>query len=228
MPQENLNVNLGAEPEAPAPVVDLKPAEQAAPIRRRSRGSPFLTRTNLGLLAMFAAGIIGLYALRLRHGPAAALAGEALAHAKVEAALNTLGTGDAAANADGRRSAKAIVGEFYAAARQRQVDARDLMGNPFVPRNVEEAPPPPPPEVKAVEVKKPDEYEHALRDAKTLRLQSVLVGRQTTAMISSNLVTVGQTIKGWTVARIDAREVELSWKDKTYVLEMPKQVSSGG
>jgi hypothetical protein len=47
-------------------------------------------------------------------------------------------------------------------------------------------------------------------------------------MISSNLVTVGQTIKGWTVVRIDAREVELSWKDKTYVLEMPKQPGSGG
>ena len=226
MPQENLNLNLGAEPEAPA-AAEAKPPGQAAPIRRRSpRGNPFLSRTNLGLLAMFAAGIVGLYALRLRHGPAAALAGEALAHAKVEAALNTLGTGGAGATADGKGSAKAIVGEFYAAARQRQVDAKDLLGNPFVPRNVEEAPPPPP-EVKPVEVKKPDEYDHALREAKNLRLQSVLVGRQTTAMISSNLVTVGQTIKGWTVVRIDAREVELSWKDKTYVLEMPKQVNSG-
>jgi hypothetical protein len=227
MPQEDVNTNLGAEPQAPA-AVDLKPAEQATPVRRQSRGNPFLTRTNLGLLAMFAAGILGLYALRLRHGPAAALAGEALAHAKVEAALNTLGTGGPAAAADGRGGAKAIVGEFYAAARQRQVDSKDLLGNPFVPRNVEEAPPPPPPEVKAVEVKKPDEFEHAMREVKMLRLQAVLEGKQTTAMISSNLVTVGQTIKGWKVVRIDTREVELSWKDKSYVLEMPKQPGSGG
>jgi hypothetical protein len=227
MPQENLSVNLGTESEAPA-AAELKPAEQAAPVRRRSGGSPFLTRTNLGLLVMFAAGILGMYALRLRQGPAAAMAGQNPEHAKVEAALNTLGAGGAGAAADGKGSAKAIVAEFYAAARQRQVDAKELLGDPFVPRNVEEAPPPAPVEVKKPEVKKPDEYEHALLAVKGLRLQSVLVGKQTTAMISSNLVTVGQTIKGWTVVRIDTREVELGWKDKTYVLEMPKQVSSGG
>jgi hypothetical protein len=226
MAQENVNVALGTEPEAPAAAAP-KPAEQAAPIRRRSGGSPFLTRTNLGLLAMFAAGIVGLYALRLRHSPAAALADQTLAHAKVEAALNTLGTAEGGLTAEDRGSAKAIVAEFYAAARQRQVDAKELLGSPFVPRNVEDADPPPPPEVKAVEVKGPDEFEQALVAVKGLRLQSVLVGKQTTAMISNNLVTVGQTIKGWTVVRIDAREVELSWKDKKYVLEMPKQPGPG-
>jgi len=59
-----------------------------------------------------------------------------------------------------------------------------------------------------------------MAEVRKLRLQSVLVGRQTAAMVSNNLLTTGQTINGWTVSRIEPREVELTWKDQKYVLEL--------
>jgi hypothetical protein len=221
MAQENLKPDLGAAPGPPHPL-ELQPVDETASSRRKAATSPFLTRGNLALVAMFAAGIAGLYVLKLRSGPSAALADQDLAHAKVEAALNLLGGPPSAGELQSRSSAKAIVGEFYTAARQRQIDAKDLRGDPFAlklaaPKQIEPATQP-----QKAQPKPSDEADQAMQAAKSLKLQSVLVGKQTMAMISSNLVTTGQTIKGWTVGRISPREVELIWKDKTYLLEMPK------
>ena len=55
-----------------------------------------------------------------------------------------------------------------------------------------------------------------------MRLQSILFGEQTVAVISNNLLTEGQQIDGWTVTQIRRRSVTLKWKDKTFVLEMQK------
>ena len=222
MTQGNVKPTPGGEAGAPPPM-ELEPIGEAAAVRVKPSRSPFLTRGNLILLAMYAAGIAGLYGLGLRRGPSTALADQTLIHAKVEAALNGMGAPPSRAELQRRSSAKAIVSEFYTAAKQRQVALEALQGNPFVftsiepPKPVEPAPRPEP-------ATRPgdDGSKGAMEAVKALKLQSVLVGRQTTAMISNNLVTAGETINGWKVVRITPHEVELSWRDKTYVLEMPK------
>jgi len=221
MAQEDLNFgqSLGAGPAQP---VKLKPVDDGKGIRPRPPRSPFLTRGNLSLLAMFAAGLAGLYALSRRTGPSTALADQSLAHAKVEAALDVLGAPPTAAEIQRQSSAKAIVKEFYTAARQRQVDLRALRGNPFLWRPERppatrpvEAKPPPKPEKKV-----PDDLLRAMEAVKTLQLRSVISGHTTVAMISSNVVAVGESINGWTVVRIDPTEVELAWGDERYILRM--------
>ena len=54
-------------------------------------------------------------------------------------------------------------------------------------------------------------------------LQSVLSGAQgAVAMISGDLLTEGQDVKGWTVRSIAPREVVLAREGLEYVLQMPK------
>ncbi len=210
----------GHQPASPR---QLQPAQQSGSVAGGSSSSPFLTRGNLVLLGLYAAGIAGLYLLSLRGGPKSALADQTMVHAKVEAALNSLGTGpaDGSTAADGA-TARAIVAEFYTAARQRQVPADGLKTNPFVLEEVKPPAPKPDEPKPDPEPAEPEGLAEAMEALKTLKLQSVLVGRQTAAMISNNLVTTGQDVRGWTVTRITPGEVELSWQDRTAVLEMPK------
>jgi len=65
------------------------------------------------------------------------------------------------------------------------------------------------------------ELSEAMVAVRDLRLQSVLIGKSgATAIISNNLLSEGQTIQGWTVSKIQAREVLLVWKDQKFVLKM--------
>jgi len=187
----------------------------------KAKGNPFLTRGSLLLLGIYAAGFVALYALGLRSGPSIAMGQQDLVYAKVDAALNLLDAKPSPGQLAKRTNAKAIADDFYTAARQRQIDPKQLAGNPFIFRLKEpEAAP-----IKIVQetVQKdevPAELKAAMAEVKKLRLQSILVGRQTAAMVSNNLLTTGQTINGWTVSRIEPREVELTWKDQKYVLEL--------
>ncbi|MGB2819394.1 MAG: hypothetical protein WBF17_00330 [Phycisphaerae bacterium] len=221
MAQEHMSLGqpLGATGAQP---VELKPVDNSVPIRPPASRSPFLTRGNLMLVAVFATGVAGLYALSLRNCPSTALADQSLAHAKVEAALDVLAATPTADEAQRQSSAKAIVNEFYTAARQRQIDVRGLKGNPFV-FTPEHAPATQPakPKVEPKPVPKvPDDLQRAMEAVATLKLTSVITGHSTVAMISSNVVAVGETIKGWTVIRIEPTEVELAWRDRKYVVRM--------
>jgi hypothetical protein len=64
----------------------------------------------------------------------------------------------------------------------------------------------------------------ALAAVKGFKLQSVLMGANPSdnlAMVSNNLLAVGQEIAGWTVRKIEPQRVTLSWRDQEHVLEMP-------
>ncbi len=213
------------DPAAPAATATLEPQQCATPMPAapKATGNPFLTRGSLVLLGIYAAGFLALYVLGLRSGPKTAQGEQNLVYAKVDAALNLMDAQPSDGELTQRTNAKAIVDDFYTAAKQRQIDRTRLAGNPFIFRQKQ-------PEAAPVEIvkevvpedKAPAELKAAMAAVKTLRLQSVLGGPQTTAaLVSNNLLTTGQTIKGWTVARIGQREVELTWKDQKYVLELP-------
>jgi hypothetical protein len=173
---------------------------------------------NWPLAALFAAGVACLWGMSLMRGPEAASAQQIEVQSSVDEALAKL-IGPAVATKD--KTTASIVETFYCEARQRQIPPASLRGNPFVFKSLAPPPPPPPPEANTAPAAPDTGESDALAAAKSLRLQSVLMGARTSAaLIGDNLLTEGQVIHGWTVIRILPREVHLAWKDKTYVLKM--------
>jgi hypothetical protein len=182
-----------------------------------------LNRANLMLAVLFAAGIVGLWMLSLRNGPQQASAQQKSVEMKIDAALTQFGAITAGKSAT---ETAAVVDTFYYEAKQRQVPADELEGNPFVyvaptsdstPDATSSTPQP------AARTEQAQTKAKALSAVKQLKLQSVLMGNGgVTAMISNNLLTKGQSIHGWTVTEITSRTVTLEWDDQQYVLEMPK------
>ena len=201
-----------------------KPDEMQAPSPRTSRKRISLSKENALLAGLFAAGMIVVYLLGLRGGPAEASASQRAAERQVDSALQQLDR-MLPASTSGPSKAKQVVDTFYYEARQRQIPIEQLSGNPFVftlpapraePLRTTSTGTPLP---KA----QPEADGDALECVRRLSLQSVLMGTHgATAMISNNMLTEGQEIQGWTVKTILPREVILTWKDRQYVLSMPK------
>ena len=183
-------------------------------------------RTNLLLVIMFVMGIAGIYLLSLRGQPEAASAEQKLTEMEVDTVLSYLATSSRTAATTVK--AKETVNAFYCQARQRQIPVDKLKMNPFAfeaPAPAVVAPPTPPPVKPKPQVvdEAAKEADDAMARARSLVLQSVLRGGDgAVAMISNNVLTEGQTILGWTVAKIEPRSVTLTWKDRTCVLEMPR------
>ena len=209
--------------QGPAMSAELQPCQVKGPVARRPKRNGFLTRGSLVLLGVYATGFAALYVLGHSGGPKSAKGEQNLVYAKVDAALNQMDAQPASGELNQQTDAKAIVDNFYTAARLRQVDRSRLARNPFVFKDK-------PPETQPVVVPKevdpkdsvPSELKAAMAAVKTLKLQSVLVGKSPAALVSNNLVSTGQNIKGWTVTRISPGEVELTWRDQKHVLELPR------
>jgi hypothetical protein len=220
MAREDLNASAETAPESPPEQAGADPRPS---LLQRLRSA---NKGNLVLAGLFVAGIATVYLMSLRHGPTKASAEVNTTEAQVDTALSMLSK--ASATSVDRTKAKEVVNSFYYAAKQRQIPLGRLAGNPFV-RAVR----PPAPTTRPVEAVKPltpneedmardKALSEALLAARSLRLQSVLIGssRRATAIISNNLLTEDQMIQGWTVAKITPREVLLTWKDQKYVLKM--------
>jgi hypothetical protein len=163
-----------------------------------------------------------VYLLRLSGGPQIASAQQQINESQVNAVLTAIGSSTAGKDA----SAAAVVAAFYTQASQRQLPLGSLGANPFIYQ-------PGQAKVLAIVTTRPAITEEAsakntaqaletqIQAAKGLTLQSVLTGAAgATAVISNNLLTEGQTIRGWTISKILSKEVQLTWKDQTYVLKM--------
>jgi hypothetical protein len=213
-------VQFTADHEGPEDAAGQGPAPAAA---EGPRGGPLLRDLLSGnwlLAALFAAGIVCLYAMSLMRGPLPASARQTEVQSSVDDALAKL-SGAPGLTAD--KTTAAIVETFYCEAKHRQIPASSLRGNPFVFQILAtEAPATrPATEAKAAPPAETTRESEAMSAASGLRLQSVLMGaRQNAALISDNLLTEGQVILGWTVTQILPREVHLTWKDKTRVLKM--------
>ena len=220
---EEFNLNEDAEQtldSAMGPPAAPDVANVSAPGRSRQS----LLRGNLALVVMFAGGLAAVYLLSLREGPAAASAEQRTAELAVDEALSRLGKGDPESSQPQSR-AEDVVATFYLQARQRQIPLADLQRNPFrcevystrgteARSRKEQTPPQDTSQAKALS--------DAMAEAKGLTLQSILTGSAgATAMISNNLLTEGQKIRGWTVSKIGTRQVVLTWKEHQHVLKMP-------
>ena len=215
----NQSVNDASNPfDSPASPAELP---QASPQSARSRQASAIIRGNMLLIALFAAGLLGVYLLSLRGGPAKASAQQLQAQRQVDEALRSMSV---VANGDDR-SAKSIVDTFYQEAKLRQIPLKKLKVNPFVFRlNVmNDSVTPTPANPSGLSVPTLDDPSSVIEAVKQLSLQTILSGAdgKAKAMISNNLLSEGQGIAGWTISKINPRDVVLTWKDQTYTLKLP-------
>ncbi len=178
---------------------------------------PLETHANLLFVVLFLTGTGCLYLMSPRKGLQEASGDQKLAELQVDNALSSLANLDTTPG-----KAMDVVNTFYYQASQRQIPLKKLKSNPFIftiierPKPTVQVPKQPPP--TAEEIPNPA---HEMDEVKKLVLQSVLTGsREPVAMISNNLLTEGQKICGWILAKIEPRSVTLTWQDKTYVLRM--------
>ncbi len=211
MANDQFNMNATDEP--------CEPFERPASHLRKA----LPIKSNLILVVMFVAGIATVYLLSLRSGPRKASAQQIEVERKVDIALEAMKVLPSK-----RGEAKNLINTFYYEMQQRQIPISHLKGNPFtflppdtpVPKLDSRAPDKVVDHSPAPDAKK--ERDDALKAAGELKLESVLMGTRTMAMISNNLLARGQQISGWTIVEIRSREVVLKWRGETYVLKMPE------
>lgn len=193
--------------------------------------SPYKTqmmRSNIFLVVLFVGAAATVYGLSLRKGPAEASAEQKTMECRVDSAIlriaDTSST-DVKTPSSGQVTSQ-ILKTFYDQVTERQIPLRDLKKNPFVfvPAKraiipvVKKSSKAKPPEKTPEEISR----EEALAALKTLQLQSVMMGRNGgTALISNNLLTVGQTIEGFKIKSVSPRLVVLVRDGSEYMLEMP-------
>jgi len=183
--------------------------------RLKAKRKP-LDTANLVLVALFAAGIGCLYLLSVRTGPKEASAAEEAVAAEVDAAIKQMKSPGARTD-----ETTTVVDTFYYEASQRQIPVEELSRNAFIYRP---ALPTAPGEPTAQPGMPGGDSASAIAHmgaAEELELQSVLTGSYgAKAMISNNVLAEGQTIEGWTVKSIGAREVILARGEMEYILRM--------
>lgn len=181
-----------------------------------------LLQGNLVLGFLFTVAIGGIFMLHFSAGPQQASAAIQANESKMDSFLKTLVDVKNSCN-DPASNAASLVNPFYFEARQRQVPAEQLQVNPFrlILPEADGPPSSPLPTITPQANSAGPAVGDMNEKLNALSLQSVMTGSAgATAMISNNLLTVGQTISGWTVADIQPRQVTLRWGDQTHVLKM--------
>ena len=213
--------------EAPA---DLSAQAQTPPPgSRRSSYRRQMNRANIFLVVLFAGGLGLVYFLSLRKLPKQANAEEQVAEIQVDNLILRLGQkGGTTAGARGtHRVTRELLRSFCEQIVQRQIPAGDLKKNPFAfvaPRSAQ----PKPVSTQPVDQRLPKpsspeqaSYEQALATFRALHLQSVMMGRSgRMAIISNNVLGVGQQIEMFTIKAIASDAVVLTWQGKAFVLKM--------
>ena len=210
--QADLPENAGANSPAPA----------EAPGRFAGAKLPALTKSSVMLGIMFIGGVLGVYLIGLRVSPQMVSAEELIADQEVESVLLQYHTSLRSAG-NLRKRETAILDTFYYEAGNRQIPLDALQGNPFVFRASAFMPVAEGNKDNAASTATSSRSLDDMAVVKQLKLQSVMMsGKQSAVIISNNLLTEGQTIRGWIVLKISPHHVELRRKDKTYILEMPR------
>ncbi|MCD4699095.1 MAG: hypothetical protein K8R91_00785 [Phycisphaerae bacterium] len=224
-------VGSGSDDLADAGGIATETGASSDGANRQQTRSPYKTqmmRSNIFLVVLFVGGAAAVYGLSLRKGPDEASAEQQIAEAQVDSAILRIASEDSTkvtTPSSGQVTGR-VLKNFYDRIAERQIPLSDLKKNPFVfvptapvasllvegslrPKATEKTP----------EEKRREETTAVL---KTLHLQSVMMGRDGgTALISNNLLTVGQTIDGFEIKSISPRLVVLVRDGKEFVLEMP-------
>ncbi|MFP4104996.1 MAG: hypothetical protein ACLFVU_02805 [Phycisphaerae bacterium] len=215
----------GDDPFAPDPA-EQNSAQHRGSAKASKKSIPdlkALAQGNVTLVVVFLAGLAVVYLLSLRGGPSAATAQAKANQLRVDAALSVIGQ----VTVDDKKAVD-VVKSFHSDASQRQIPVGSLVHNPFkfaAPKKIVKKQPDRTTEPVAPVGPSDDEVQarqNALRAVRSLDLQSILVGSERrTAMIDNSLLQVGQTVKGWTIVRIEEKKCVLKWQDLTRELILP-------
>ncbi len=196
--------------------------------QNRSHYKAQMMRSNIFFVVLFIGGAATVYGLSLRKGPAAASAEQKMVETQVDSAILRIANEDSTGvktPSSGQITSR-VLKNFYDQIAERQIPLSELKKNPFVfiptaPATsivVKNSQKP-----KVIE-KSPEEksHEETMVVLKTLHLQSVMMGQDGgTAIISDNLLMVGQTIEGFKIKSISPRLVVLVRDGREFALEMP-------
>lgn len=218
--EANLDDQFSPPVEAEVP---SGPLDMAAPPKKGL--SPIL-RDNILLLLLFVGGVGGVFVLSLHKYPPLVNQDQKKVEAQVDAAILRLNAADPSVMA-GQRSQK-LLEEFYKQSNATQIPLADLKKNPYIfaparPAGLVTAAGGDKPADDPAQKAREQSLEKANEAFRQMRLQSVMMGRgEATAIISNNLLTVGQPFQGFTVKSITARSVVLTWHEREFVLSMPQ------
>jgi len=204
-------------------------AQTPPPGPRRSAYRRQMNRANILLAALFVGGLGSVYFLSLRKLPNEANAEEQVAETQVDNLILRLGQkgGTTAGGRGTHRVTRELLRSFCDQIVQRQIPAGNLKKNPFAfvaPRSTQ----PKPIRSEMIGRRYPSavspeyaSYENALATFRALHLQSVMMGRSgRMAIISNNVLSVGQRIEMFRIKSIESDAVVLTWQDKAFVLKM--------
>ena len=212
-----LNVNPSQGNWTPEPGAEQEPT---APVTMSRKKPTMFSRNNLVLAGLFAGGIVVIAVLHFKAGPQSALAASSSNDTQMDTLLATL---TQVKNDCRSATSSSVINRFYYEARQRQVPPEQLTSNPF--RLILPQAPPLAELQTAPHTVAPDPEVHALAEAldniRDLTLQSVLTGSAgATAIVSNQVLTVGQNVRGWTVVEIAPKQVVLQWKSHRHIMTM--------
>ena len=213
---------MSEQPEMTDSMADGGAASRPPAAERRRRLA--LHGGNLLLVIMFGVAIAAVYLLKLRITPASVDAEETRAEQQVDLAIGLWGAPQQGGSL--RESSQSLVESFYKDAGQRQIPLHELQDNPFAflaPKGEPEDTPESAGSSDDGGRTSPDQRrDNALTAVQLLELQSISARHDGTwmAQISDNLVTIGQTINGWTLTRIEPRHVVLTWGKETFELRI--------
>lgn len=199
-----------------------------APVAKGAGNARLLAglKSNGVLAALFLAAGIGIYIFAIKRGPAQASAQQKQVELQVDSAILRLSqpTSGPSESTDTQQ----LIKNFYSEIAQRQVPLEKLKKNPFVfvpptsaPAAVTTRAAEDPP-LNPVDVNEKAAYDKAMANLKKMTLQSVVMGKNGgTAIISNNLLTVGQQIEEFTIKSITPKSAVLTFQGKDYTLYMP-------
>jgi len=198
---------------------------EEAPMEEYSSGPRLKVNTStMALVASFAAALVVLYFLGLQNKPRAASAEEVLQAQTIDSQLRSwLDRHGGQTSVEGQTESEKLFASLQRYFNQPSNTIEDLAGNPFA---IEEKvakidntnnqvvivpkPVPEPPDPELVE---------AAKEFAGLKLEMVMVGSPSSALINKQIVSVGSRFKYLVVADIQPDQVILSFKDKTYSLK---------
>ncbi len=224
MSQEWKEPAVGDDVQMPLGTGEAAPAEDYTPPKAR------MNTSTVALVAAFAAALVVLYFLGLQNKPRPASAEAIIRAQETDARIKAWTENKAGQKAvnglltEGERLIGVLKAHF-----EEKLSAIDLTGNPFERVLAKVVPPPPPPPGGETTTKPSDPGEDPLvvkewldvaKDFGGLKLQMIILGRPTAALVNNQMVAVGTRFKYLTVTDIQADRVILGYKDKTFELKV--------
>jgi len=179
-----------------------------------------MSSATMALVGVFAAGLAMVYLLGLQNKPRKADASQQAKEKHVSTAIQELLTkqGKADQMKNLLKDTDRLVKLFDTAQGTQHLQAEALPTNPFKEPVVAAAQP----TVAPVHVDDQARWRKAAETFATLRLQSVILGRENMAMINNQLVSTGAKLGPFTVQAIEAQRVVLALDGREFELKMSR------